>query len=60
MADTKIQNEEIAKAINAFSQYKFDEAESICMDLLKKNDNPDANHIIGCLRMREKKFDESI
>tara|TARA_Y100001960_G_C14778987_1_gene885240 strand:+ start:3295 stop:4722 length:1428 start_codon:yes stop_codon:yes gene_type:complete len=60
MADTKIQNEEIAKAINAFSQNKFDEAESICMDLLKKNDNPDANHIIGCLRMREKKFDESI
>ncbi len=60
MADTKIQNEDIAKAINAFSQNKFDEAETICMDLLKKGDNPDANHIIGCLRMREKKFDESI
>ena len=59
MADTKIENEDIAKAINAFSQNKFDEAETICMDLLKKDDNADANHIIGCLRMREKKFDES-
>ena len=60
MADTKIQNEDIARAINAFSQNKFDEAESICLDVLKKNNDPDANHIIGCLRMREKKFDESI
>jgi len=60
MADTKIQNEDIAKAINAFSQNKFDEAESICLAVLKNNENPDANHIIGCLRMREKKYDESI
>ena len=60
MADTKIENEDIAKAINAFSQNKFDEAESICLDLLKSDDNPDANHILGCLRMREKRFDESI
>jgi len=37
MADTKIQNEDIARAINAFSQNKFDEAESICLDVLKKN-----------------------
>ena len=36
MADTKIQNEDIARAINAVSQNKFDEAESICLDVLKK------------------------
>ena len=60
MADTKIQNENIARAINAFSQNKFDEAESICLDVLKKNDDADANHILGCLKMREKKYDESI
>ncbi len=60
MAETEIQNKDVEKAINAFSQNKFDEAESICLDLLKNNDNPDANHILGCLRMREKRFDESI
>jgi len=61
MADTeKIQNENITKAINALSQNKFDEAEGLCQQVLKNSNNPDANHIIGCLRMREKKFDESI
>ena len=51
---------EISKAINAFGQNKFDEAEKYCLDLLKKENDPDANHIIGCIRMREKKFEESI
>ena len=61
MADTeKIQNENITKAINALSQNRFDEAEDLCQQVLKNSNNPDANHIIGCLRMREKKFDESI
>ena len=61
MADTeKTQNEDITKAINALSQNKFDEAEHLCQQVLRNSNNPDANHIIGCLRMREKKFDESI
>ncbi len=61
MTDTeKIQNEDITKAINALSQNKFDEAEHLCQQVLRNSNNPDANHIIGCLRMREKKFDESI
>ena len=51
---------EISKAINAFGQNKFDEAEKYCLDLLEKEEDPDANHILGCIRMREKKFEESI
>ena len=60
MKETKTPNQEIAKAINAFSQNNFSEAESICLNILSKTDDPDANHIIGCLKMREKKFTESI
>ena len=51
---------EISKAINAFGQNKFEEAESLCQNLLNQEQDADANHIIGCIRMREKKYDESI
>ena len=51
---------EISKAINAFGQNNYDEAEKYCNAVLTKGDDPDANHIIGCIRMREKKYEESI
>tara|TARA_B100001250_G_scaffold146288_1_gene125272 strand:- start:757 stop:2181 length:1425 start_codon:yes stop_codon:yes gene_type:complete len=60
MKKTKIEKPEITQAINAFSQKKFSEAEKICLEVLSKSDDADANHIIGCIRMGEKKFDESI
>ena len=60
MEKTKIEKPEITQAINAFSQKKFDKAEKICLEVLSKSDDADANHIIGCIRMGEKKFDESI
>ena len=60
MSQEKIENPEILKAINAFSQNKFHEAEIICKKILNKDNNPDANHILGCIRMGERKFDESI
>jgi len=60
MEKTKIEKPEITQAINAFSQKKFAEAEKICLEVLSKSDDADANHIIGCIRMGEKKFDESI
>ena len=60
MKDTKPQNPEIVKAINAFSQNKFDEAEKICQEVLSSGEDSDANHIIGCIRMGERKFEESI
>ncbi len=60
MSENKIENQEILKAINAFSQNNFKEAESICMQVLSNENNADANHIIGCIRMGEKKYDESI
>ena len=60
MKKTKIEKPEITQAINAFSNKKFVEAEKICLEVLSKSDDADANHIIGCIRMGEKKFDESI
>ena len=60
MSENKIENQEILKAINAFSQNNFKEAESICMQVLSDENNADANHIIGCIRMGEKKYVESI
>jgi tetratricopeptide (TPR) repeat protein len=60
MKKTKIEKPQITKAINAFGQNKFVEAEKICLEVLSKSDDADANHIIGCIRMGEKKFDESI
>ena len=51
---------EISKAINAFSQNNFDEAENLCKKLLDREDDPDANHILGCIKMRERKYEESI
>jgi len=60
MEKTKIEKPEITQAINAFSNKKFAEAEKICLEVLSKSDDADANHIIGCIRMGEKKFDESI
>ncbi len=60
MSNTDLYKEQITKAINEFSQKKFDEAEETCLRILSENDNPDANHIVGCIRMSEGKFDESI
>ena len=60
MSENKTENPQIVKAINAFSQNKFQEAENICLNLLQQDNNPDANHILGCIRMGEKKYDESI
>ncbi|MDG2159710.1 MAG: tetratricopeptide repeat-containing glycosyltransferase family protein [Gammaproteobacteria bacterium] len=60
MSNTDLYKEQITKAINQFSQKKFNEAEEICLRILSENNNPDANHIIGCIRMSEGKFDESI
>ena len=45
---------EISKAINAFSQNNFDEAKKLCEKLLEKVSDPDANHILGCIKMRER------
>ena len=60
MSDTDLYKEQITKAINEFSQKKFNEAEETCLRILSENNNPDANHIVGCIRMSEGKFDESI
>ena len=60
MPENKKENQEILKAINAFSQNNFKEAEKICAHVLTTEDNADANHIIGCIRMGEKKYEESI
>ena len=60
MTKSDIYKEQITKAINAFSQKKFNEAEEICLKILSANNNPDANHILGCIRMSEGRYDESI
>ena len=60
MTKTDLYKEQITKAINAFSQKKFSEAEEVCLKILSVNNNPDANHILGCIRMSEGKYDESI
>ena len=60
MSKTDLYKEQITKAINAFSQKRFDEAEGICLKILSENNNSDANHILGCIRMSEGKYDESI
>ena len=60
MSENPIQKPEVIKAINAFSQNNFKEAEQICLELLSRDSDADANHIVGCIRMGERKFDESI
>ena len=60
MSENPIQKPEVIKAINAFSQNNFKEAEKICLELLSIDNDADANHIVGCIRMGERKFDESI
>tara|TARA_B110000305_G_C19393214_1_gene616015 strand:+ start:84 stop:1457 length:1374 start_codon:yes stop_codon:yes gene_type:complete len=60
MSESPIQKPEVIKAINAFSQNNFKEAEKICLDLLSRDNDADANHIVGCIRMGQRKFDESI
>ena len=60
MAKQNTLKPEISKAINAFSQNNYEEAEKYCSALLSRENDADANHIIGCIRMREKKFEESI
>ena len=51
---------EISKAISAFSQNDFDEAKKLCEQLLEKEADADANHILGCIKMREREYDDSI
>ena len=58
--NTKTQNQDIAKAINALGQNKFEEAEIICQEILTLGDDADANYILGCIRMHDKKYTESI
>ena len=60
MSENPIQKPEVIKAINAFSQNNFKEAEKICLELLSRENDADANHIVGCIRMGQRKFDESI
>ena len=60
MSNTDLYKEQITKAINEFSQKKFNEAEETCLKILSQDNNADANHIIGCIRMSEGKYDESI
>ena len=60
MSESPMQKPEVIKAINAFSQNNFKEAEKICLELLSRDDDADANHIVGCIRMGQRKFDESI
>ena len=60
MSENTLQKPEIIKAINAFSQNNFKEAESICLEVLSREDDSDANHIVGCIRMGQRKFEESI
>ncbi len=37
MSKTDLYKEQITKAINAFSQKRFDEAEGICLKILSEN-----------------------
>ena len=60
MSESPMQKPEVIKAINAFSQNNFKEAEKICLELLSRDDDADAYHIVGCIRMGQRKFDESI
>ena len=60
MSEKPTQKPEVIKAINAFGQNDFKEAEKICLELLSRDDDADANHIVGCIRMGQRKFDESI
>ena len=60
MSESPMQKPEVIKAINAFSQNNFKEAEKICLELLSRDEDADANHIVGCIRMGQRKFDESI
>ena len=50
MSNSDLYKEQITNAINAFSLKKYSKAEEICSHILSKNDNADANHIIGCIR----------
>ena len=43
MSENTLQKPEIIKAINAFSQNNFKEAESICLEVLSREDDSDAN-----------------
>ena len=47
MSNSDLYKEQITNAINAFSQKKYSKAEEICSHILSKNNNADANHIIG-------------
>jgi Flp pilus assembly protein TadD len=60
MSNSDLYKEQITNAINAFSQKKYSKAEEICSHILSKNNNADANHIIGCIRMSQGNYKDSI
>jgi len=52
--------QELNKAINFLGQNKFSEAESICKEIVKENENPDAYHILSSIKLYHQEFHESI
>lgn len=60
MSNSDLYKEQITNAINAFSQKEYSKAEEICLQILSNNKNADANHIIGCIRMSQGNYKESI
>ncbi len=60
MSNSDLYKEQITNAINAFSQKKYSKAEEICSRILSQNNNADANHIIGCIRMSQGNYKDSI
>ena len=62
MSDDKkeIVQQEINKAINYLGQNKFSEAEQVCNQIINKNENSDAFHILASIKIYKKEFNESI
>ena len=52
--------QELNKAINFLGQNKFSDAESICNEIVKENENSDAYHILSSIKLYQQKFHESI
>jgi tetratricopeptide (TPR) repeat protein len=52
--------QELNKAINFLGQNKFSDAESICNQIVKENENSDAYHILSSIKLYQQEFHESI
>ena len=52
--------QELNKAINFLGQNKFSDAESICNEIVKENENSDAYHILSSIKLYQQEFHESI